>query len=46
MTIKDPKSHAHLQIMEKHSVKFQISSIKDVAGVVGTSLGSARAITP
>ena len=26
MTIKNPKSHAHLQIMVKHSPKFQINS--------------------
>ena len=44
MTIKNPKSH--LQIMVKHSAKFQINWIKDVAGVAGTSLESARAITP
>ena len=46
MTIKNPKSHAHLQIMVKHSAKFQINWIKDVAGVAGTRLESARAITP
>ena len=46
MTIKNPKSHAHLQIMVKHSAKFQINSIKDVAGVMGTRSESARVITP
>ena len=46
MTIKNPTSHAHLQIMVKHSAKFQINSIKDVAGVAGTRSESARAITP
>ena len=46
MTSKNPKSHAHLQIMVEHSAKFPINSIKDVAGVGGTRLESARAITP
>ena len=45
MTIKNPESHAHLQIMAKHSAKFQINSIKDVARVGGTRSESARAIT-
>ena len=31
--IKNLKSYAYLQIMAKHSAKFQINSIKDVAGV-------------
>ena len=35
---KTKKSHAHLQIMMKHSAKSQVSSIKDMAGVVGTSM--------
>ena len=39
------KSHAHLQIMMKHSAKFQVNLIKDVAGVAGTRYESARAIT-
>ena len=39
------KSHAHLQIMTNHSLKFQVNSIKDVAGVAGTRYESARAIT-
>ena len=34
--IQNLKSHAHLQIMMKHSAKFQVNSIKDVAGVGGT----------
>ena len=46
MTIKNPKSHAHLQILAKHPAKVQINSIKDVAGVARTRLESARAITP
>ena len=46
MTMKNPKSHTHLQTMAKHSAKFQIKSIKDVAGVAGTRLESARAVTP
>ena len=46
-TNKNPKSNAHLHIMANHSAKFQInSSIRDVAGVVGTRSESARAITP
>ena len=45
MTIKNPESHAYLQIMAKHSVKFQINSIKDVAGVAGTRSEMARTIT-
>ena len=32
---KNSKSHAHLQIMTKHSAKFQVNLIKDVAGVAG-----------
>ena len=32
--------------MGKHSAKFQINLIKDVAGVAGTRSESARAITP
>ena len=44
-TTKNSKSHAHLQTMMKHSTKFQVSSIKDVAGVAGTRYESARAIT-
>ena len=31
--------------MIKHSAKFQVNSIKDVAGVAGTRVESARAIT-
>ena len=46
MTIKNPKSHAHLQIMAKHSAKFQFNSIKDVARVAGTRMESERAVTP
>ena len=46
MTIKNPKSHAHLQVTGNHSAKFQINLIKDVAGVAGTRSESARAITP
>ena len=42
---KNSKPYAHLQIMMKHSAKFQVSSIKDVAGVAGTRYESARAIT-
>ena len=42
---KNSKSHAHLQIMMKHSAKFQVNSMKDVAGVVGTRYKSTRAIT-
>ena len=38
---KTSKSHAHLQIMMKHSLKFQVDSIKDVAGVAGTRFESA-----
>ena len=45
MTIKNLKSHAHLQIMANHSAKFQINSIKDAAGVAGTRSESERAIT-
>ena len=44
-TTKNSKSHAYLQIMTKHSAKFQVNSIKDVTGVAGTRYGSARAIT-
>ena len=44
--MKNPKSHVHLQIMARHSAKFQINPIKDVAGVAGTRSESARAITP
>ena len=36
MIIKNPKPHAHLQIMAKNSAKFKIKLIKDVAGVAGT----------
>ena len=42
---KNSKSHTHLQIMRKHSAKFQVNSIKDVAGVGGTRYESPRAIT-
>ena len=42
---KNSKSHAYLQIMTKHSAKFQVNSIKDVAGVAGTRYESAGAIT-
>ena len=42
--LKNSKSHAHLQIIMKHSTKFLVSSIKDVAGVAGTKYESARAI--
>ena len=42
---KNLKSHAHLQIMMKHSAKFQVNLIKNVAGVAGTRFESARAIT-
>ena len=42
---KNSKSHAHLQIMMKHSAKFQVNLIKDVAGVVGTRYEAARTIT-
>ena len=42
---KNLKSYAHLQIMMKHSAKFQINSMTDVAGVGGTRYESARAIT-
>ena len=31
--------------MMKHSAKFQVNSIKDVAGIAGTRYESARAIT-
>ena len=41
----DSKPHAHLQIMMIYSGKFQVNSIKAVAGVVGTRYESARAIT-
>ena len=44
--IEIPKSHAHLQIMMKHSAKFQVNLIKDVAEVAGTRSESARAVTP
>ena len=44
-TTKNSKSHAHLQIRTKHSAKFQVNSIIDVAGVAGTRYASARAIT-
>ena len=43
--IKTSKSHAHRPIMTKHSTKFQVNSIKDVAEVVGTRYESERAIT-
>ena len=46
MTIKNPNSRVHLQIIAKHSAKFPINSIKDVAGVAGTMFDSARTITP
>ena len=42
---KNSKSHAHIQIMMKHSAKFQANSIKDGAGVAGTRFEFARAIT-
>ena len=42
---KNSKSHAYLQIMTKHSAKFQVSLIKDVAGFAGTMYESAKAIT-
>ena len=42
---KNSKSYAYFQIMTKHSAKFQISSIKDVAESAGTRYESARAIT-
>ena len=42
---KYSKSYAHLQTMIKHSATFQVNSIKDVAGVAGTRVESARAIT-
>ena len=42
---KNSKSHAHLQIMMKHSAKFQVNSIKDVAGVAGIRYELERAIT-
>ena len=42
---KNSKSHAHLQIRLKHSAKFQVNSIKDVAGVAGIRYESAWAIT-
>ena len=45
-TIEIPKSHAHLQIMMKHSAQFQVNLIQDVAGVTGTRSKSARAVTP
>ena len=32
---KTSKSHAYLQIMIKHVEKFQVNSIKDVAGAAG-----------
>ena len=44
-TTKNSKSHAHLQIMMKHSAKFQVNSIKDLAGVARTSFESASAVT-
>ena len=46
MTLKNPKSYTYLQIMAKHSARFQINLIKDVAGVAGARSESARAITP
>ena len=42
---KHSKSHAHLQIKMIHSAKFQVNSIKDVAGVAGTRYESARDVT-
>ena len=42
---KNSKSHAYFQIMTKHSAKFQVNLIKDVAGVAGTRYVLARAIT-
>ena len=44
--IKNSKLYAYLHIKMKHSAKFQVNSIKDVAGVVGTRYESARSITP
>ena len=44
-TTKNAKSHAHLQIMMKHSAEFQVNLIKDVAGVAGTRYELARTIT-
>ena len=35
--IKNPKPHAHLQIMAKNSAKFKIKLIKDVAGTRSVS---------
>ena len=46
MTSENLKSYAYLQILAKHFAEFQIDSIKDVAGVAGRRLESARAITP
>ena len=45
-TTINPNSHAHLQILMRHSAKFQVNSIKDVAGDAGTRSESARALTP
>ena len=42
---KNAKSHAYLQVMMKHSSKFQVNLIKDVAGGAGTRYESARAVT-
>ena len=46
MTIENPVSHMHLQIIIKVSAKFHVNHIKQLAGVVGTKSESARAITP
>ena len=42
---KNAKSHAYLQIMMKHSSKFLVNLIKDVAAVAGTRYETARAGT-
>ena len=45
MKTKNSKSNAHHQIKMKHSAKFQVNFIKDVAGVAGTRYETQRAIT-
>ena len=35
-SIKNPKPHAHLHIIERESTKFQMNLMKDITGVVET----------
>ena len=45
MKTKNSNSNAHHQIKIKHSAKFQVNLIKDVAGVAETRYESQRALT-